>query len=425
MSDWTIKECPDCKALYENCSTCDGIGHIEEVNTTYDQNQPIGDTPSDYPAIGGEPIDARNGNDFFTVKKLQEDNKTDKEFKNVWQELDKIVEESYIKENLKSISDKELLEKRDYIYGTYRHRSYLNDIENEIRKRGLGNPDWHKDDKAELVEKLNKDGTGVKVARRGVNPNKTPHKVLQFMYVSKSDCDICKQYDGISFPLDSPNRPVIPRLESVSSRSKRPYTHPNCKCKWIIPISDIGYQNLIQARGGEAKSKEDYKSALDKIINSVKKQNPNFDKLDEREQNWLIMKQGIKMLKGESMELVDPIPIASMLKMTFDSIQPVILSRLHKDGNEVRDMIDSFVGEALSEQEKRDIIEEHNLDFTFENLIDIVSESLIKKIANEGGVGSGKKGHQKWMRGAYAGEECPNCMIRTEKKDGKCAICGI
>ena len=371
MSDWTIKECPDCKALYENCSTCGGIGQIEEVNTAYDQNQPIGDTPSDYPAVGGEPIDARNGNDFFTVKKLQEDNKTDKEFKNVWQKLDNMVKESYSE------------------------------------------------------EKLNKDGTGVKVARRGVNPNNTPHKVLQFMYVSKSDCDICKQYDGISFPLDSPNRPVIPRLESVSSRSKRPYTHPNCKCKWIIPISDIGYQNLIQARGVEAKSKEDYKSALDKIINSVKNQNPNFDKLDEREKNWLIMKQGIKMLKGESMELIDPIPVASMLKMTFDSIQPVILSRLHKDGNEVRNMIDGFVGEALSEQEKRDIIEEHNLDFTFENLIDIVSESLIKKFATEGGVGSGKKGHQKWMRGAYAGEECPNCMIRTEKKDGKCAICGL
>ena len=106
MSDWTIKECPDCKALYENCSTCGGIGQIEseeiypkypnepkncshgdiedgfcklcgihiddiyEVNTSYDQNQPIGDTPSDYPAVGGEPIDAKTGDDFMTVKRL-------------------------------------------------------------------------------------------------------------------------------------------------------------------------------------------------------------------------------------------------------------------------------------------------------------------------------------------------------------------
>ena len=124
MSDWTIKECPDCKALYENCSTCGGIGQIEsreiypkypnepkncshgdiedgfcklcgiyvddiyEVNTAYDQNQPIGDTPSDYPAVGGEPIDARNGDDFFTVKKLQEDVTPKGKFNSVWKEIE-------------------------------------------------------------------------------------------------------------------------------------------------------------------------------------------------------------------------------------------------------------------------------------------------------------------------------------------------
>ena len=45
--------------------------------------------------------------------------------------------------------------------------------------------------------------------------------------------------------------------------------------------------------------------------------------------------------------------------------------------------------------------------------------------STEGGRGSGRKGHQKWMLGAEADpEECPNCMIYTEKKDGNCQICG-
>ena len=45
--------------------------------------------------------------------------------------------------------------------------------------------------------------------------------------------------------------------------------------------------------------------------------------------------------------------------------------------------------------------------------------------ATEGGRGSGRKGHQKWMLGAEADpEECPNCMILTEKKNGNCQICG-
>ena len=45
--------------------------------------------------------------------------------------------------------------------------------------------------------------------------------------------------------------------------------------------------------------------------------------------------------------------------------------------------------------------------------------------AIEGGRGSGRKGHQKWMLGAEADpEECPNCMIFTEKKNGNCQICG-
>lgn len=43
----------------------------------------------------------------------------------------------------------------------------------------------------------------------------------------------------------------------------------------------------------------------------------------------------------------------------------------------------------------------------------------------EGGRGSGKTGHQPWMLGTYMAEECPNCMISTERDDdGKCVLCG-
>ena len=44
--------------------------------------------------------------------------------------------------------------------------------------------------------------------------------------------------------------------------------------------------------------------------------------------------------------------------------------------------------------------------------------------ANEGGRGSGRVGHQKWMLAGEAGEECPNCMMITERDNGKCVICG-
>ena len=43
--------------------------------------------------------------------------------------------------------------------------------------------------------------------------------------------------------------------------------------------------------------------------------------------------------------------------------------------------------------------------------------------AYEGGKGSGKKGHQIWMRGAE-GEECETCMAVTNRdKDGRCEVC--
>jgi hypothetical protein len=57
--------------------------------------------------------------------------------------------------------------------------------------------------------------------------------------------------------------------------------------------------------------------------------------------------------------------------------------------------------------------------------LDPNTSSLYESKASEGGRGSGRKGHQKWMLGAEADpEECPNCMIFTEKKNGNCQICG-
>jgi hypothetical protein len=131
-----------------------------------------------------------------------------------------------------------------------------------------------------------------------------------------------------------------------------------------------------------------------------------------------------------------------MATQMFNAIQPTIKSKLGKYAeakeNEspygIQKMLDMFVDKNLTREEKIKIEEEHNLDFTPENLLRLVAEKIAEKAgkkmgleskATEGGIGSGKKGHQKWMRGAYAGEECPNCMVRTEKKDGKCAICGL
>ena len=33
MSEWDVRECPDCFGLDEDCKSCEGIGHIEEINT--------------------------------------------------------------------------------------------------------------------------------------------------------------------------------------------------------------------------------------------------------------------------------------------------------------------------------------------------------------------------------------------------------
>ena len=481
--------------------------YIEEVNTSYDQDKEIGSTPSAYFAHS-QPMNAKNGNEKF-----------------------------------------ESIDQQKWYYAT--DQTYLDDEPHENRKvKG---------------EKLNKDGTGVRKAKRGVNPNNTPAKVLEFVYVSKSECEICRQYDGMIFATDSPNRPIIPRLESQGKKGTRPYTHPNCKCKWVRPFSRTGLKNFGQTRGGEAEAYE----LKQKTIDMARKTIVDFDKLSKRDQYVAIAHMFKERLS--SPESFDPtsLPIASMLKMTFDAIEPTLALQLAKmssrNSNEVRDLIDDMVGESLSSEKKHEIVLEHNLDFTFENLLNLtvialsetlndeeeigmdvemeftddeekakdtvedhlekdpehysrlksvfehdvwdeekntlvdpslledksesdegefgftddewngfpeeIQDQLTTKVfkkeglddeepympdvygidpyphrhefidnvcvicnyvlksseskATEGGRGSGRKGHQKWMLGAEADpEECPNCMIFTEKKNGNCQICG-
>ena len=58
------------------------------------------------------------------------------------------VDDNFITENIpiEAMTDDELLKNRDYIYGTYRNKNYLNQIDQEIKDRGLGSPSWQQDD---------------------------------------------------------------------------------------------------------------------------------------------------------------------------------------------------------------------------------------------------------------------------------------
>lgn len=58
------------------------------------------------------------------------------------------VDDNYITENIpiEAMTDDELLKNRDYVYGTYRNKNYLNQIDQEIKDRGLGSPSWQHDD---------------------------------------------------------------------------------------------------------------------------------------------------------------------------------------------------------------------------------------------------------------------------------------
>tara|TARA_R110001599_G_scaffold6599_1_gene32393 strand:- start:1782 stop:3125 length:1344 start_codon:yes stop_codon:yes gene_type:complete len=58
------------------------------------------------------------------------------------------IDDNFITENIpvEAMTDDELLKNRDYIYGMYRNKNYLNQIDQEIKDRGLGSPSWQQDD---------------------------------------------------------------------------------------------------------------------------------------------------------------------------------------------------------------------------------------------------------------------------------------
>ena len=322
--------------------------YSEEINTTYDQNQIIGDEPQALNSewSNSEPIDAKTGQDFLDIDLGEEKFKSRKQ-----QQWYHATDQSYLDDEphenrkvvgettpINQLTNSELLDKREYMYGLGQSMGYLTQIEEEMRTRGIGGINWHKEDKKEFegeslnwkdvyssldltrnavedqdavfkkcmlcgklftidnswsdnemenhvkdehayaLESLNKDGTGVKHATRGVNPNDPKYDLLKFIYVSKSDCPICKQYDGKVYHKDDPDRPIIPRLESGYSAGKgyagSNFTHPHCKCKWTYVFN----------KSGEAIANE-------------------FD-------------------------LIDPVPFASMAKLAYDAIKPTIMNKL-------------------------------------------------------------------------------------------------
>ena len=286
---------------------------------------------------------------------------------------------SYTPQKNHSISNYISMAEDDYEKGTTRD----NDEYEKINYHS--NSKFNAPHRTIYEEKLNKNGTGIQRATRGVNPEKTKAKVLEFVYVSKSECDICKQYDGKTFGVDSPNRPIIPRLESQGDGGSRPYTHPNCKCKWVRPFSYAGITNFEQTKGSE-----DYHSITASLYKYAHSKYGNkFDSLPKSRKHYILMKELMRQLKSD--ESFDPtsLPIASMLKMTFDAIQPTIALQLakmkhhHRHSNEVRDLIDDMVGESLTSERKHKIVTEHNLDFTFENLLELTTLALFEAYSDE------------------------------------------
>ena len=199
----------------------------------------------------------------------------------------------------------------------------------------------------------------------------------------------------MAFATDSPNRPIIPRLESQGKRGSRPYTHPNCKCKWVRPFSDAGIKNFDEIGMKDSDninfletSNETYESVKASLYDYAhKKYGKKFDRLPKSRKHYILMQELMRQLKSD--EALDPtsLPIASMLKMTYDAIQPTLALRLskmtHKHTNEVRDLIDDMVGESLSSERKHEIVLEHNLDFTFENLLDLTVTALEHDVWDE------------------------------------------
>lgn len=380
-----------------------GDEEFTEVNTSYDQEQEIGGSPNHYPAVGAEPIDAKNGSGFMDIGKLDEsysdhECKLDEEgYRCVCETCDTDSNE------YNSMSCKTCKRSKGFLYG----------------------------------EKLNKDGTGTARAVRGIDPNNKKHGVMKFDYVSQAGCKICSKYDGKTWSRDSPNRPIIPRFESQGKKGTRPYTHPNCKCRWVKVFNEVH----------DTYNMESNEVSPELLKRANKWYGDGFEELKPIEKQMVV----IKMLKtslsmekqAEEFDIVDPVPLASMAVLAFNAIKPNVKQKLGLEyagqpkaspyNFGIQSMLDNMVGKGLHETKKKEIISKVNSDFTLENLLTLTANALADKLgkklgveskANEGGRGSGKKGHQPWFLGAEVGDPCENCMVITEREDGKCTICG-
>ena len=301
---------------------------------------------------------------------------------------------SYTPQKNHSISNYISMAEDDYEKGTTRS----NDEYEKINYRS--DSKFNAPHRTIYEEKLNKDGTGVRRATRGLNPKKTKAKSLTFVYVSKSECDICRQYDGKTFATDSPDRPIIPRLESQGKKGTRPYTHPNCKCKWVKPFSDAYMKNFDEIGMKDSDninflktSNEDYDKVKTRLYKkAIKKYGDKFYNLPKSRKHYIIMHEIMKELKAnESADPITALPVISMLKVTFDAIQPTLALQLnkmkHHHVNEVRELINNMVGESLTSERKHEIVIEHNLDFTFENLLDLTAVALFEALNEEEKIG--------------------------------------
>jgi len=167
--------------------------YTEEVNTSYDQEQPIGDEPQalNTELSNSEPIDAKTGQDFLDIQYGGE--VSDEIRRKIKSDIERSESPEHI-DDLIRWAERLGVNPDDYIQ-VFEEEGYMYEEEYFAN------------------ESLNLDGTGMARATRGINPNTTPQQLLTFVYVSKSECPICKQYDGQTWSKDSPNRPVIPRLE--------------------------------------------------------------------------------------------------------------------------------------------------------------------------------------------------------------------
>lgn len=364
--------------------------YTEEVNTTYDQEQPIGDSPQ---AIytepsNAEPIDAKTGQDFLDID-LGEEVKWLDNPNAFWGLCNYCGEDNWsVDEHEKHLKSHEAIDEE-----TRRKIKYDIDIteapehEGDLRRwadnLGVSQEDYIKVfeesgysyDWENAEEKLNKDGTGTATARRGIDPKNKKHSIMKFDYVSNSDCPICKEYDGMTFPADSPNRPVIPRLESQGNRGNRPYTHPNCKCRWTRIFTEALDSKLLD------RGEQEYGDGWDDLTNL--------------EQNMVIIKLLQKSLSEEGGKPFSEWTKDDLYKSECQSCGAP------KDEHPITE-----------NGETHEFLPEYPTDY----------EGNMSP-ANEGGKGSGKLGHQRWMLNAEVGESCDNCMMITERENGVCMVC--